>query len=311
VQINEGAIDWVGGGQNYPDVVSQAADEAGGHAFTTDYAGNLGPTIASNFQPIPDDVVAELAEARTLQGLVRFLYEYAFNDADAMRVARQVALPEGTDSDFFFQCPDCGAVDLEAPLDGAALAAQVRDEVNAPREGLLDLFDAQPYLTRLYSTMSPNEMDRDPLFAFNADQPEVPNVRTATQTIACLESGEPDFANAVIETASGVRVRLADGQNPQVIRRSEGMTVTMGQAQAALVVERIKPEEPESEIVTDNRGNVDYAGPGGGGGSSDGGDSDGGGLLCSARPGAGGSALGLVAAALVGLGARRRRGVRA
>jgi hypothetical protein len=309
VQINEGAIDWVGGGQNYPDVVSQAADEAGGHAFTTDYAGTLGPTIAVGLQPIPEQAVTELAEARTLQGLVSFLYGYAFNDADAMRVARQAALPEGTDTDFFFQCPDCGAVDLEAPLDGAALAAQVRDEVNAPREGLLELLNAQPYLTRLYSTMSPEEMDRDPLFAFNADQPEVPNVRTATQTIGCLESGEADFANAVIETASGVRVQLAEGQNPQVIRRSEGMTVAMGQAQAALVVERIKPEVPESEIVTDNRGSVDFTGPGGGV-KSDGGDSDGGGILCSARPGAGGSALGLVAAALLGLGARRRRGAR-
>ena len=35
------AIDWVGGGQNYADVVSQAVDEAGGQAFVTDFAGPL------------------------------------------------------------------------------------------------------------------------------------------------------------------------------------------------------------------------------------------------------------------------------
>ena len=39
VTINETAIDWLSGGQNYPDVVSQAADEANGLAFTTDFAG--------------------------------------------------------------------------------------------------------------------------------------------------------------------------------------------------------------------------------------------------------------------------------
>ena len=31
--INEAAIDWMNGGNNYPDVVSQAVDEAGGQAF--------------------------------------------------------------------------------------------------------------------------------------------------------------------------------------------------------------------------------------------------------------------------------------
>ena len=39
VKINEALIDWWSGGFNYPEVVTQAADEAGGQAFVTDYAG--------------------------------------------------------------------------------------------------------------------------------------------------------------------------------------------------------------------------------------------------------------------------------
>ncbi|MEM6731821.1 MAG: DUF2330 domain-containing protein, partial [Myxococcota bacterium] len=39
VQINEAAIDWFSGGSNYNDVITRAANEAGGQAFATDYAG--------------------------------------------------------------------------------------------------------------------------------------------------------------------------------------------------------------------------------------------------------------------------------
>ena len=42
VQINEAAIDWWQGGINYNDVITKAANEAGGHAFGTDYAGPPG-----------------------------------------------------------------------------------------------------------------------------------------------------------------------------------------------------------------------------------------------------------------------------
>jgi hypothetical protein len=149
--------------------------------------------------------------------------------------------------------------------------------------------------------MSSAEMDRDPLFAFNANQPDVANVRTATRLIACGPNSEPDFASAVIETASGGRVQLVNGQNPQVIQRSAGQTVTMGQAQAALVVERITPDAASAEILTDNRAGQDYV-PRGTKSSGDDG-------LCTARPGRGGSTLGFMAAALafVGAVARRRR----
>ena len=39
VEINEAAIDWLGQGSNYYDVVEAAANEADGHAFVTEFAG--------------------------------------------------------------------------------------------------------------------------------------------------------------------------------------------------------------------------------------------------------------------------------
>jgi len=38
VEVNEAKIDWLNGGGNYRELVAEAANEAGGNAFTTDYA---------------------------------------------------------------------------------------------------------------------------------------------------------------------------------------------------------------------------------------------------------------------------------
>lgn len=43
VTINEAAIDSFNGGANYDDVITRAADEAGGHAFATDFSGSTAP----------------------------------------------------------------------------------------------------------------------------------------------------------------------------------------------------------------------------------------------------------------------------
>jgi len=47
VEINEAAIDWVGGGSNYYEVVEAAANEADGHAFVTEFAGKS--DVAADF----------------------------------------------------------------------------------------------------------------------------------------------------------------------------------------------------------------------------------------------------------------------
>ncbi len=39
VQINDAAMDWWSAGSNYAGVITEAANEAGGHAFATDFAG--------------------------------------------------------------------------------------------------------------------------------------------------------------------------------------------------------------------------------------------------------------------------------
>lgn len=238
VRINEAAIDWPGGGQNYPDVVSQAADEAGGQAFATDYAG-ASNGLRGNLTVYDAPFIEQARAARTFQQLEEIIWRFQ-GDADMARILPGVVSgPEGFDATDFLSCPWCydGERD-DITVDGEALAMQIETAINPPREDLIRLVGQHPYLTRLYSTLSSHEMTQDPLFAENPDLDAVSNQYNATQYIRCGSDGEPDFAGATIETDSGLRFRLAEGANPNVIRRQDGETVRGEGVPAARVIEQ-------------------------------------------------------------------------
>ncbi|MCA9543813.1 MAG: DUF2330 domain-containing protein, partial [Myxococcales bacterium] len=297
VHINEAAIDWPGGGQNYADVVAAAADEAEGHAFATDYAGEaMDPGLA----PVDAAILTTVAEIGTLTELGRAMNLFGL-DADLQRVVRSaIVAPEGVTADDVLACPDCfdpefGYDGPAIAVDGAALAQRLTTEINAPRELLAGLFERNRYLTRLFTRMSAAEMDRDPIFAFNPDLAEVPQTRDATRHIACDDSGFPDFDNAVIELADGQRVALEGGQMPGAIMRQAGETVRGAETQAAALIEQqFAAGQPDEQSGMDNPRQDPLPGGGGGG--------DG----CSCDVGRGAPAP-LTLLGLLGLVALRRR----
>ncbi|MCA9541353.1 MAG: DUF2330 domain-containing protein, partial [Myxococcales bacterium] len=217
VRINEAALDLRGGGNNYVDVVAQAVDEAGGKAFATDFAGPIDEVFTGLVQPLDVDLLGGLATVRDVldQGLA--------GDTDVQRLINgQIELPDGTTTADFWNCPFCYDDVLGQAIDGAALAAQVEAEVNPARVHLADVFSRHGYLTRLFSTMSADEMDLDPEFEFNADAEPVANVRVIDVHIPCVE-GSPAFDEAEVTTGTGdvVVVNLND---QEVIRRQGGVT---------------------------------------------------------------------------------------
>ncbi len=246
VKINEAAIDWLSGGQNYADVVSQAADEAQGKAFTTDFAGDGGALDA--VVPYRAEQLAAVAEAATLRAVFEALGY--FIDADAERVlSSKFDVPEGVNPAQFFGCPDCfGEVDWEAELDGAAISAQL-ETVNAARETIVKLLQSQRYLTRLYTTMSAVEMDEDPIFSFNPDLEEVSATRNAVQHFDCDRQG--NFIDSYIEV-NGLRVKVDVEQNTVAgtITRQDGETVRGRETLGARVIEQL-PEAGPAMVVED------------------------------------------------------------
>ena len=269
VQINEAAIDWTGSGQNYPDVVSQAADESGGMAFVTDYAGpanNARPPVLST-QNLGANPTWEMARSFLNVG-----------DPDVQRVLIAVITDpgDGESAANVVACPFCYE---NVEIDGAALVRRILEEINPPREALGRLFEAHLYMTRLYTTMSPEEMEADPIFDENPDLDPVANLHQATQFVTCDASG-PRFDTSVIQTGSGLRFALRGGANPDAIQRQAGATVRGVGVPAASVIEQmmvagqpVNVEDRRSALAERYDAPV---GAGGGGGTDAGAGADGG-----------------------------------
>ena len=244
VEINEAAIDWLSGASNYADVVSQAADEAGGRAFTTDYAGSTQGFQVG--QLLPSDI-AVVGEATTLGEV---LNQLGFLDEDMQRILRaHVVPPEGLTVDevltFFFDY-------MDLPVDGGAIASDLTTEILDVRGPINALFARHPYLTRVFTTLSPAEMIDDPVFSFNADLAEQPRTRTATQVFNC------DDRSTHLRLANGRRVAL-----DEPIQREGGETVRGIEQLGAALIER-QFAAGQSEVVEDRRGQIGSLGNEGG-----------------------------------------------
>ncbi|MCA9543812.1 MAG: DUF2330 domain-containing protein, partial [Myxococcales bacterium] len=295
VTPNPAAIDWIGGGRNYPDVVAAAADEAEGQAFATDYAGRAHDPV---LLPVAEAVVARLAEAQSLADVGNEVDLWGI-DADWQRVLRGVIATDGQFTpDDVLGCPDCWDLS-EVAVDGGALAARVRTEINAPREQIVALYQANDYLTRLYTRMSAADMDRDPIFAFNPDLDDVDRTRQAVRHVGCDGEGNLDFDNSVIALPDGQQVQLVAGQMPGVIQRQAGETIRGAETQAAALTERTFAAG-QSEVVGElaNPANAPLPGAPSGGGD---------GCGCDATEGGSAPLLMLLFLAPLGLSPRRRR----
>jgi hypothetical protein len=215
LELNEAIIDWLNPGPTYDDVVTLAANEAGGQGFVTEFAGStrlgrdlgFGELVYPTFTRTSFDRI-ERGSWDAFEGRLLLESSSAFTGLDGLRdaILEAVPLPEGVDAETFLACPSCyydPALSDIAGFDPAGYIASLRRHVIEPLAETRALFDAHEYLTRLYTTMSADEMTMDPVFDFNAELPSVSNVHTAARVIECSPS--VSFADAPW------RVTLADG----------------------------------------------------------------------------------------------------
>jgi MYXO-CTERM domain-containing protein len=202
VRVNPLKIDWFNNAANYKEVISLAVDaqQADGNAFVTEYAGpsdviNLAGVYNPSWNSAP---IAALLDSPV--GLYDVLASQSlmFCDLDWDQTCttahpllqpllnQYVPVPNSVDPVAFWDCMECFAdlVDLEA-WDAAAFAEAFDQRIVAPGLRASQLVDDNPYLTRMYTTISPNEMNVDPMFRENPTLPEVPVMNMATQTLRC------------------------------------------------------------------------------------------------------------------------------
>ena len=76
-------------------------------------------------------------------------------------------------------------------VDGAALAAQLDAEIRTPLLAIDEMLGGAKMLTRLAMRISPAEMDRDPVFAFNPKLPPVSNIHGVEMRFVCMDGELP------------------------------------------------------------------------------------------------------------------------
>jgi len=215
LELNEARINWFNASSNYNQVVTEAADAAGGQGFVTEFAGPS-QTLANVIWTPSDE-----AQWQSVRGGTYFNFGDLFRAAWGAYagfngfwegVRRAGVAPAGVDFADFKSCPNCYANKIEFS------PTQFFDTLEAsmiePMRSVQRLFDRAPYTTRLYTTLSAAEMTVDPVFVFNPDLPDVSNLHQAERIAKC---GQDDW-----------RIELPQGS---VVR---GTTATIGQWPDAL-----------------------------------------------------------------------------
>lgn len=209
VQLNPKTIDWFTGGGNYLTVASKAVDQASGHAFLTEFAGPSSllkgqlaypgwntailSTMAEPGQFLQEMLSQNLPRTSQVQGLIRTF------------IPKPAAFQTSSDQEFYgcvqSQCgSSCGepcnaikAAVAQQPFDAKAFAKALQDGVVGPLVSVQGAFDTVPYLTRMFTLVSPEEMGKDPIFGVNADLPDVAREHKAIAMPIC--SGGSKYAS--------------------------------------------------------------------------------------------------------------------
>ncbi len=278
-EINEARIDWPSGGQNYPAVVTEAMNEAGGQAFVTDYAGKSSGVQLDAIDPKALEAFArELTQKTDPVAFVQFalqnsyrLQQFVGGAAPAMDrgfggggrimsfLKRHVPKPESLkdidDSSFYY-----GITQYKTQLAAAQfevnvmkVAVELEDTVIKPAREIRAMFDKHPYLTRLYTTLSPDEMTQDPMFVFNSEMGDVSNVHEAKGVRKCNPNVQEPWAPVEITLKNGIKFMVTGSPGSGTIQgpatTGKGEPVAMP---AALRIEQTKTTGKPS-VITDNR----------------------------------------------------------
>lgn len=197
--INDAVIDWRNRGSNYNDVIIRAVGEAPEkHSFVTEYAGPSEVVLLA--PPGRFGTQLELADQPDAQSFLRHLLANGFLAPTTLNpfagpllpatlkaiLAKWLPPPPGVSLDSFyfsydFYLPSAPPQDYRPQ----EMAEEIFTRVVAPMRAAAALFATHPVLTRLYTTLSPADMNKDPAFSFNPSLPAVSNVHRATLTVSC------------------------------------------------------------------------------------------------------------------------------
>ena len=237
-EINDARIDWLNAGSNYIDVITRAVDEADGHhSFVTEYAGSSDIMRGVlDFDGRFGDL-GVLSEIVDPDAYVNYLQNNGYGSATPPFFNLQYSTPmiallekhlpmpaeladTGLDANSFYisfsyfldeyrnNYPE-QAETLYADFDPAALTAEIDERIVTPTLDAGQLFRDHPVMTRLFTTLSPDEMTKDPVLSFNPNLPDVSNIHEARLVRECRLESNGRIPRRII-TEQGWVLRLPD-----------------------------------------------------------------------------------------------------
>lgn len=171
------------GGRRWETAAGEAADALGGQAFAVGYAGPT-PSISVTLLSI-DDLATETDPSRFVSELQARGYPPSTLFLELLTL--HIEPPAGWLPQDYFNClaNQFGGCPAPASFDPQALVDALDVEIRQPRERAQAQINAHPYLTRLYTDMSAEEMTVDPIFVEDARVPDTSNVFEATLVTEC------------------------------------------------------------------------------------------------------------------------------
>lgn len=199
--LNPVRIDWVNFAANYKQVVSRGADSVGanGRAFLTEYAGassvvNTYGVYSPSWNDAafatikPEDVVDQLTTQGLANCYIVFPSSCTFNHPLVLPLLEQyLPAPTGiAETDFYANLHAYATQIDQQAWSASGFATDFKNRIVTPGQHAADMLARYPYLTRLYTTISPAEMQVDPEFVARPDLSDTvaPNASAALR-VAC------------------------------------------------------------------------------------------------------------------------------
>jgi MYXO-CTERM domain-containing protein len=199
VLVNPLKIDWLNFAANYKEVITNAVDamSADGRAFVTEYAGVSSSVPqtgifdnAWNEQAFVGLDPIEAVNVLNSQGLASCQDEFFCNWNHPLVYGLLLEfLPPPVDLDpiqFYPYLAD-HAAEIDPALwdNGAGFSAALLDRIIEPGLHATQLLETWPYLTRMYTTISPAEMMEDPIFHINPDLEDIAQLNNLNNYVLC------------------------------------------------------------------------------------------------------------------------------
>jgi uncharacterized protein (TIGR03382 family) len=171
----------------------------------------------------------------------------------------QAAIDAGIEEQWFYNCLDCYPEYLEdVDFDPNAMTDALDEVIVTPMREAESLLTDHPFVTRMTSSMSPDEMTLDPYFVLNADMEPVDNQHLATLVIECGDGGRISESQRRIVLADGREILVPPESWFWENGSSYGEFVEDLDETNALVIEKTSATG-FAQVLADNSGLVDDA----------------------------------------------------